>query len=100
MNAHPDGALLAFVAVMAILPSPPIKFINVLYRWVEVGQASVVMAISSPHRHDGQQAVQHCINQLKAKIPIWKKVRTLKYEEPWLSPGFYRVAIHLSTGSL
>lgn len=44
-------------------------------RWVEVGQASVVMAISSPHRHDGQQAIQHCINQLKAKIPIWKKVR-------------------------
>ncbi|CAF89892.1 unnamed protein product [Tetraodon nigroviridis] len=41
--------------------------------WVEVGQASVVMAISSPHRHDGQQAVQHCISQLKAKIPIWKK---------------------------
>lgn len=46
-------------------------------RWVEVGQASVVMAISSPHRHDGQQAIQHCICQLKAKIPIWKKVRTL-----------------------
>ncbi|TMS01123.1 Molybdopterin synthase catalytic subunit [Larimichthys crocea] len=42
-------------------------------RWVEVGQASVVMAISSPHRHDGQQAIQHCISQLKAHIPIWKK---------------------------
>ncbi|XP_044031017.1 molybdopterin synthase catalytic subunit-like [Siniperca chuatsi] len=42
-------------------------------RWVEVGQASVAMAISSPHRHDGQQAIQHCIHQLKANIPIWKK---------------------------
>ncbi|XP_034534238.1 molybdopterin synthase catalytic subunit isoform X1 [Notolabrus celidotus] len=42
-------------------------------RWVEVGQASVVMAISSPHRHDGQQAIQHAINQLKANVPIWKK---------------------------
>ncbi|XP_068609307.1 molybdopterin synthase catalytic subunit [Brachionichthys hirsutus] len=41
--------------------------------WVEVGQASVVMAISSPHRHDGQQAIQHCITHLKANIPIWKK---------------------------
>lgn len=48
-----------------------------LLRWVEVGQASIVMAISSPHRHDGQQAIQHCINQLKAKIPIWKKVKKL-----------------------
>lgn len=61
-------------------------FYGLFYRWVEVGQASVVMAISSPHRHDGQQAIQHCINQLKAKIPIWKKVRTLKYgAEPPLS---------------
>ncbi|XP_058493301.1 molybdopterin synthase catalytic subunit-like isoform X1 [Solea solea] len=40
---------------------------------VKVGEASVVMAISSPHRHDGQQAIQHCIEQLKANVPIWKK---------------------------
>uniref|UniRef100_A0AAX7TRI1 Molybdopterin synthase catalytic subunit n=1 Tax=Astatotilapia calliptera TaxID=8154 RepID=A0AAX7TRI1_ASTCA len=42
--------------------------------WVKVGETSVVMAISSPHRHDGQQAIQHCISQLKANVPIWKKV--------------------------
>lgn len=83
---------------MALLLSPPIAFM--IYRWVEVGQASVVMAISSPHRHDGQQAVQRCIHQLKAKIPIWKKVRTLTYEGPRLSPGFDHVAFHLSTGGL
>ncbi|XP_060918060.1 molybdopterin synthase catalytic subunit [Labrus mixtus] len=41
--------------------------------WVEVGQASVVMAISSPHRHDGQQAIQHAVTQLKATLPVWKK---------------------------
>uniref|UniRef100_A0A671VMX2 Molybdenum cofactor synthesis 2 n=1 Tax=Sparus aurata TaxID=8175 RepID=A0A671VMX2_SPAAU len=29
--------------------------------------------ISSPHRHDSQQAIQRCIDQLKANIPIWKK---------------------------
>lgn len=43
-------------------------------RWVRVGEASIAMAISSPHRLDSQQAVQHCITQLKANIPIWKKV--------------------------
>lgn len=54
---------------------PTVTHVCVHHRlgWVEVGQASVVMAISSPHRQDGQQAIQHCINQLKAKIPIWKK---------------------------
>lgn len=43
-------------------------------RWVKVGEASVVMAISSPHRHDGQLAIQHCVSRLKATVPIWKKV--------------------------
>ncbi|XP_074546800.1 molybdopterin synthase catalytic subunit [Halichoeres trimaculatus] len=54
---------------------PSVMHICVFHRlgWVEVGQASVVMAISSPHRHDGQQAIQHAISQLKANIPIWKK---------------------------
>uniref|UniRef100_UPI0037E960C3 molybdopterin synthase catalytic subunit n=1 Tax=Semicossyphus pulcher TaxID=241346 RepID=UPI0037E960C3 len=54
---------------------PSVKHICIHHRlgWVEVGQASVVMAISSPHRHNGQQAIQHGINQLKANVPIWKK---------------------------
>lgn len=86
--------------VAVIVLSTPFAFLNLLYRWVKVGQASVAVAISSPHRHDGQQAVQHCINQLKATIPIWKKVRTLKQGEPRLSHGFYHVALHLSTGGL
>lgn len=66
-----------------------------VFRWVEVGQASVVMAISSPHRQDGQQAIQHCINQLKAKIPIWKKVRAQQsvFSDPgW--PGSCFVLTH------
>ncbi|XP_034047862.1 molybdopterin synthase catalytic subunit [Thalassophryne amazonica] len=54
---------------------PSIVHICVLHRLglVDVGEASVVIAISSPHRHDGQEAVQHCITQLKASAPIWKK---------------------------
>lgn len=78
-ESRPAGAFLPSLFCPDVLP--PIKCINWFYRWVEVGQASVVMAISSPHRHDSQQAIQRCINQLKAKIPIWKKVRPLKCEE-------------------
>ncbi|CAJ1069861.1 molybdopterin synthase catalytic subunit [Xyrichtys novacula] len=54
---------------------PSVKHVCVYHRlgWVGVGQASVIMAISSPHRLDGQQAIQHAVTQLKATIPIWKK---------------------------
>ncbi|CAH2983540.1 unnamed protein product [Chilo suppressalis] len=36
-------------------------------------EASVVIAVSSPHRRDSLEAVSHCIERLKASVPIWKK---------------------------
>lgn len=64
---------------------PSVTHVCVHHRlgWVKVGEASVVMAISSPHRHDGQQAVQFCISQLKARLPIWKKEVYDTQETSW-----------------
>ena len=65
---------------------------------VEVTQASVVIAISSPHRKDAlqvcfrltqlfyelfSQAVEHCIERLKAMAPIWKKEVYSSGEGSW-----------------
>ncbi|XP_050354286.1 molybdopterin synthase catalytic subunit [Nymphalis io] len=36
-------------------------------------EASVVIAVSSPHRRDSLDAVSYCIDQLKSNVPIWKK---------------------------
>ncbi|XP_017297631.1 molybdopterin synthase catalytic subunit [Kryptolebias marmoratus] len=64
---------------------PSVTHVCVHHRlgWVKVGEASVVMAISSPHRHDGQLAIQHCISQLKATVPIWKKEVYDTQEASW-----------------
>lgn len=40
---------------------------------VPVSKASVVIAISSPHREESLKAVEYAINTLKATVPIWKK---------------------------
>ncbi|XP_026678290.1 molybdopterin synthase catalytic subunit 2-like, partial [Diaphorina citri] len=40
---------------------------------VPVSEASVVIAISSPHRQTALSAVEHAINKLKEMAPIWKK---------------------------
>lgn len=40
---------------------------------VPVANASVVIAISSPHRQESLSAVEYAINSLKASVPIWKK---------------------------
>lgn len=40
---------------------------------VEVGEASVVLAISAPHRGEALAACAHGIERLKATLPVWKK---------------------------
>jgi molybdopterin synthase catalytic subunit len=37
-----------------------------------VGQASVILAASSPHRKDALHSIEFLIDELKARIPIWK----------------------------
>ena len=37
-----------------------------------VGQASVILACSSPHRRESLQCCEFLIDELKARIPIWK----------------------------
>lgn len=40
---------------------------------VDVGDASVIIAASSPHRRAALAAVAWAIDELKARVPIWKK---------------------------
>ncbi|XP_033124657.1 molybdopterin synthase catalytic subunit-like isoform X3 [Anneissia japonica] len=40
---------------------------------VKIGEASVIIAISSNHRKESLEAVQYCIDKLKEMVPIWKK---------------------------
>lgn len=45
-------------------------------RVVPIGEASVIIAVSSAHRKNSLEATQYCIDNLKATVPIWKKVVT------------------------
>ena len=38
-----------------------------------VGEVSVAVAVSSPHRVDAFEAAKYAIDTLKADVPIWKK---------------------------
>ena len=49
--------------------------IAVHHRWgrLEIGEAAVVIAVSSPHRADAFDACRWVIDRLKEVVPIWKK---------------------------
>ena len=40
---------------------------------VEIGEISMVVAISSPHRKQAFEAGQYSIDRIKEIVPIWKK---------------------------
>lgn len=53
----------------------PISQIHMVHRLgrLDVGEASVAIAVSSPHRVEAFAACRHAIDALKARVPIWKK---------------------------
>ena len=50
---------------------------------VPVGEASVVVAISSTHRSESLDAVRYAIDSLKERVPIWKKEVYDQGSEEW-----------------
>lgn len=40
---------------------------------LEIGEASVVIAISAPHRRQALEACAYAIERLKQIVPVWKK---------------------------
>jgi MoaE-MoaD fusion protein len=40
---------------------------------VEIGEASIVIAVSAPHRQDALAACKQAIDTLKERVPLWKK---------------------------
>ena len=49
-----------------------------------VGEVSVVVACSAPHRAEAFEACRHGIEQLKRDVPIWKKEHLVSGESSWV----------------
>jgi MoaE-MoaD fusion protein len=53
---------------------------------VGIGEPSVVIAVSAPHRGDALAACKDCIDQLKETVPLWKK-EVYEGGEEWIGRG-------------
>lgn len=54
---------------------------------LQLGEASVAIAVSSPHRRDAFEAGQWLIDRLKEVVPIWKKENWADGTSEWVHPG-------------
>jgi len=54
---------------------------------LEIGEASVAIAVSSPHRQAAFEAGQWLIDTLKEVVPIWKQETWADGATEWVHPG-------------
>jgi molybdopterin synthase catalytic subunit len=54
---------------------------------LEPGLASVAIAVSAPHRDACYAASRWMIDEIKSRLPVWKRERYVDGTEDWVSAG-------------
>lgn len=54
---------------------------------LELGDVSVAVAVSTPHRQQAFEAGKYLIDRLKEVVPIWKKENWADGSTEWVHPG-------------
>jgi molybdopterin synthase catalytic subunit len=54
---------------------------------LELGDISVAVAVSCPHRQQAFEAGKFLIDELKVRVPIWKKENWSDGTTEWVHPG-------------
>ncbi|PCJ18850.1 MAG: hypothetical protein COB04_06765 [Gammaproteobacteria bacterium] len=50
-----------------------------------IGEAAVVVSVSSSHRADGFKACQYVIDEIKLRVPVWKKEHYVNKDPEWVA---------------
>lgn len=52
---------------------------------LRIGEVSVAIAVSSPHRAEAFDAARYVIEQIKLRLPVWKHEHYVDGESSWLA---------------
>ena len=50
-----------------------------------IGEVSVAIAVSSPHRSEAYEASRYVIEEIKKRLPVWKKERYTDGRSEWVA---------------
>ena len=66
----------------------PVTHLSLVHRVgrLELGEISVAVAASSPHRQDAFEAGRYLIEELKKRVPVWKQENWDNGETAWVGP--------------
>ncbi|HEU0073970.1 MAG TPA: molybdenum cofactor biosynthesis protein MoaE [Dehalococcoidia bacterium] len=68
---------------------PEVSEVGVWHRvgMLEVGETSLLVAVSSPHRKEAFDACHWCVDRVKQVVPVWKKEHWVGGGAEWV-PGY------------
>ena len=55
--------------------------------YLELGEASVAIAVAHPHRTPALDATRYVIEELKKRVPIWKREHYVDGTREWIDPS-------------
>lgn len=89
-EAYPEMAEAKLAELLAAARAKwPIVEVAIVHRLghLGLGDVSVAVAVSTPHRHQAFEAGQYLIDRLKEVVPIWKKENWSDGTTEWVHPG-------------
>jgi len=65
-----------------------IREVRIVHRLgrVDIGEVSIAIAVSSPHRAEAFEAGQWLIDEFKKRVPVWKKEHWKSDGAQWIHP--------------
>ena len=86
-SAYPEMAEQEFGRIVAeALTRWPQARISLRHRlgWIPTGEASIAIAVASPHRVEAYDCSRYVIEETKKRVPIWKKEKLAAGSERWV----------------
>ena len=70
-----------------VLRKWPVKKIRIVHRIgrLKLGEVSVAVALSTPHRAEAFEACRYAIDRIKRDVPIWKRETLIGGKRLWVA---------------
>lgn len=88
-TAHPSALAALREVAEQVAADHPVRALAAVHRTGElaVGDLAVVVAVACAHRGDAFAACRQLIDDLKARVPIWKHQRFTDGAQEWVGAG-------------
>lgn len=85
-SAHPDAAEILAELVQKFSAQNPLMRIAAFHRigTLNVGDSALIVSIAAAHREDLFDVCKNIVEEIKARVPIWKKQHTASGESHWV----------------